>query len=96
MLHAAGVVDTDGSVREQIFQAVQRDVIDAAHPEGTATLSFNTSAGTLECLVGAGVVTPMASPSPRRECRCSGPPSGCCATEASAQPVPARGCDPHG
>lgn len=60
MLHAAGVVDTDGSVREQIFQAVQRDVIDAAHPEGTVTLAFNTSAGTLECLVGAGVVTPMA------------------------------------
>lgn len=59
MLHAAGVVDTDGSVREQIFQAVQRDVLDAAHPEGTATLAFNTRAGTLHCLVGAGVVTPI-------------------------------------
>lgn len=57
---AAGVsVEDSKQVCEQIFQAVQRDVIDAAHPEGTASLAFNTSAGTLRCLVGAGVVTPI-------------------------------------
>jgi hypothetical protein len=59
LMLAVGVQDADGSVREQIFQAVQRDVLDAAHPEGTATLAFNTRAGTLHCLVGAGVVTPI-------------------------------------
>lgn len=41
LMIAAGVQDADGSVREQIFQAVQRDVLDAAHPEGTATLGLS-------------------------------------------------------
>lgn len=60
LMLAAGVEDIDGSAREQIFQAVQRDLIDNAHPPGTADMSFRTSAGTLRCSVEAGVVTPAA------------------------------------
>lgn len=61
MVLAAGVsVEESKQVCERIFQTVQRDVVDAAHPESTASLSVDTSAGTLQCTVEAGVVTPVA------------------------------------
>lgn len=59
LMQAAGLEKVPIEVLDQIYQSVQRDVLDVTHPPGMADLSLRTTAGTLLCTVEAGVVTPV-------------------------------------